>query len=216
MHYITEFKQLPLDSIEPSDHHTNIHFSDKKIELVAQNIKKKGLMDPLLVAKTPDGQKYKIILGIKRYLAFKKLSYTTVVAGIINEVISTTEAWALALRYPSLSELLTDIDKSKAIKYLLDNNDVNLTQVSDQTGIKISDLKRYLTIFEFDEQLTEMLKNGEISLKTSVLSHKLKQSLSKLTENQLSSDTSSKIGKKLVTHNFDSIQQLEQIIEILE
>ena len=215
MNYITEFKQIPVELIEPSDHHTENDYSPEEIESVAQDIKEKGLMQPLLVGKTEDN-KYKIILGIKRYLAFKKLGYSTVVVGIVNKIISVSEAWALALRYPSLSELLSDTDKSNAIKFLVDNKKITLNQISDQTGINIDELNIYLTVFEFDKELKEMLEKGKISLKISVISHKLKQALSKLTETKFDPSTSSKIGKKLLSEKDDHIQDLEKIIRIID
>ena len=172
-------------------------------------------MQPLLVGKTKDNE-YQIILGIKRYLAFKKLGYSTIVVGIVNEMISVSEAWALALRYPSLSELLSDTDKSNAIKFLIDNKKISLIQISDQTGIKVDELNRYLTVFEFDKELKEMLVKGEISLKISVISHKLKQTLSNLTETKLSQSTSSKIGKKLLSEKDNHIEDLEKIIKIFD
>ena len=215
MNYITEFKQLPVELIEPSDHHAEIKYSAKEIASVAQDIKEKGLMQPLLVGKIEDN-KYQIILGIKRYLAFKKLGYSTIVVGIVNEMISVSEAWALALRYPSLSELLSDTDKSNAIKFLIDNKKISLIQISDQTGINIEELNRYLTVFEFDKELKEMLEKGKISLKISVISHKLKQTLSKLTETELGPSTSSKIGEKLLSEKDTYIEDLEKIIRIID
>ena len=215
MNYITEFKQVAVELIQPSDHHSENDYSPDEITSVAQNIKEKGLMQPLLVGKTEENR-YQIILGIKRYLAIKKLGYSTVVVGIVNEMISVSEAWALALRYPSLSELLSDIDKSNAIKFLTDNKKITLNQISDQTGINIEELNRYLTVFEFDKELKEMLEKGEISLKISVISHKLKQTLSKLTETDLSPSTSSKIGKKLLSEKDTYIEDLDKIIRIMD
>ena len=215
MNYITEFKQIAVELIHPSDHHSENDYSPDEIASVAQNIKEKGLMQPLLVGETEENR-YQIILGIKRYLAFKKLGYSTVVVGIVNEMISVSEAWALALRYPSLSELLSDIDKSNAIKFLTDNKKITLNQISDQTGINIDELNRYLTVFEFDKELKEMLEKGKISLKISVISHKLKQTLSKLTETDLGSSTSSKIGKKLLSEKDTYIEDLEKIIRIID
>ena len=215
MNYITEFKQISVELIKPSEHHTENDYSSNEIASVAQDIKEKGLMQPLLVGKTKDN-KYQIILGIKRYLAFKKLGYSTIVVGIVNEMISVSEAWALALKYPSLSELLSDTDKSNAIKFLIDNKKISLIQISDQTGIKVDELNRYLTVFEFDKELKEMLVKGEISLKISVISHKLKQTLSNLTETKLSQSTSSKIGKKLLSEKDNHIEDLEKIIKIFD
>ena len=215
MNYITEFKQIAVELIEPSHHHSENDYSPDEISSVAQDIKEKGLMQPLLVGKTKEN-KYQIILGIKRYLAFKKLGYSTVGAGIVNEMISVSEAWALALRYPSLSELLSDTDKSNAIKFLIDNKKITLNQISDQTGINIDELNRYLTVFEFDKELKEMLEKGKISLKISVISHKLKQTLSKLTETELDSSTSCKIGEKLLSEKDTYIEDLEKIIRVID
>ena len=215
MNYITEFKQLPIKNIQPSPNHLEDNYSNEDIKSVAQDIKEKGLMEPLLVGKLKNGN-FEIILGIKRYLAFKHLGYSTVVVGIINEMVNSDEAWALSLQYPSLSELLTPSHKPIGIKFLIDNEKMNLNEISNQTGIHINDLNRYLTIFKFDKELKRMLENNEINLKISVLSHNLNKTLSKLSGSELPSITSSQIAKNLISKNNNEIENLEKIINIFD
>ncbi|MBM32059.1 MAG: hypothetical protein CL764_04280 [Chloroflexi bacterium] len=215
MNYITEFKQLSIKNIQPSSNHLEDDYSTEEIKSVALDIKEKGLMEPLLVSKIDNGN-FEIILGIKRYLAFKHLGYSTVVVGIINEKINTDEAWALSLKYPSLSELLSPTHKAIGIKFLIDHEKMNLNDISNQTGIHIKDLNRYLTIFKFDKKLKKMLENNEISLKISVLSHNLNKTLSKLSGHELPSITSSKIAKNLTLKDNHDIENLEKIINIFD
>ena len=56
MNYITEFKQLPIKNIQPSPNHLEDDYSNEDIKSVAQDIKEKGLMEPLLVGKLKNGK----------------------------------------------------------------------------------------------------------------------------------------------------------------
>ena len=54
------------------------------VEQLAQSIAKQGLLQPIMVARTPEGNLYEIMAGDLRFAACKKLGWKTIPAVIIE------------------------------------------------------------------------------------------------------------------------------------
>jgi ParB family chromosome partitioning protein len=64
------FFLCPIESIEPNPYQPRLDFSDIDLESMAQSIKEKGILTPLLVTKTEGG--YQLIAGERRWRAAQK------------------------------------------------------------------------------------------------------------------------------------------------
>jgi len=76
---------LPMDQIELAE--TNVRKTDSKshLEELKTSIKRFGLIHPIIVIR-PGKDKYKLIVGQRRFIAFKELGRTTIPALIIGSL----------------------------------------------------------------------------------------------------------------------------------
>lgn len=63
------FQTIPLTDISPSKSNPRKHFDAKRLEELAESIKEKGVLQPVLVR--PNGQGYELVAGERRYRAAK-------------------------------------------------------------------------------------------------------------------------------------------------
>ena len=139
MKEIAEFKYLPIDSIKLNH---DINESNKNIDDIIEEIKDKGLIRPLIVSKI--NNEFILKLGVRRFLAFKKLNHNNIFCGIINGDAELDEINAIALCYTELDEMLSFKDKSQALSYLIKENDGDLSKVSSKTNISIEEINTIL------------------------------------------------------------------------
>ena len=79
-----ETKEIPVDKISPSQHVSRLTNITKNLEVFAENIKKVGLIQPIVVY--PKGEGYVLIVGQRRLLAVRDvLKLEKILARIIEE-----------------------------------------------------------------------------------------------------------------------------------
>ena len=90
----------------------NAGTEDTGLEDLAESIKDKGLLNPLIVRKLEDGT-YELIAGQRRFLACQKLGWKTIPA-IIRDISNDTDATILSLVENVHRADLNPIDKARA------------------------------------------------------------------------------------------------------
>lgn len=81
--------ELPLDKIEVAEENVRKTQRSAGIEDLQHSIEKFGLIHPIIVI--PDKGKYKVIVGQRRYLAFKGLKKTTIPALVVEPLDTTSQ-----------------------------------------------------------------------------------------------------------------------------
>ncbi len=152
MKEITEFKYIPIQSIS-FENDTNKNNLD--IDEIINEIKDKGLIRPLIVSKEKD--KFILKLGIRRFMAFKKLNYDNIFCGIIDGTVELEEIKAIALCYTELDDMLSFEDKTDALNFLIKEKANDLNKVSSITNIPIDEIKTILNKNELIESIVESI-----------------------------------------------------------
>jgi ParB family chromosome partitioning protein len=113
--------QLKISEIKPNPQQPRELFSTKEIDILADSIRAKGILEPLIVRKTADG--YELIAGQRRLIAAKKAELKEVPV-IIKEVVENDrEMLELALVENILREDLNPIEEAKAFQKLIEEFD---------------------------------------------------------------------------------------------
>lgn len=152
MKEITEFKYIPINSIYFENEFDEININ---IEEIINEIKDKGLIRPLIVSKI--NNKFILKLGIRRFLAFKKLNYDNIFCGIIDGEAKIEEIKAVALCYTELDDMLSFQDKTDALNFLIKEKDNDLNKVSSVTNITIEEIKTILNKKDLIESIAESI-----------------------------------------------------------
>lgn len=191
-----EFKIVQIKDIQKNPYQPRKEFSEEKIQELAQSIKENGLIQPIIVRKSPV-LGYEILAGERRYRA-------SIVAGIsevpvIVKQLSDQDMMLHSIIENLQRENLNPIEEAKAYQSLIDKGFTH-TEIAEKMGKS----RPYIT------NLVRLLGLPKYIL-TEVESGKLSQAHARLLI-QLSSDKQDKLLNRIQTENL-SVRQVEQILQ---
>ena len=191
-----EFKIVQIKDIQKNPYQPRKEFSEEKIQELAQSIEENGLIQPIIVRKSPV-LGYEILAGERRYRA-------SIVAGIsevpvIVKQLSDQDMMLHSIIENLQRENLNPIEEAKAYQSLIDKGFTH-TEIAEKMGKS----RPYIT------NLVRLLGLPKYIL-TEVESGKLSQAHARLLI-QLSSDKQDKLLNRIQTENL-SVRQVEQILQ---
>lgn len=164
--------ELPINRIFPYPNQPFETYDSQRISELADDIRIRGLDNPLIVRKMPDGN-YQIIAGHNRFLAIKQLGWTRVPVSI--KELSDSEA-AIYLVQSNLLQR-TNIKESEKVKAYslrakalkkqgqkLDSKYSSIDIISQSESIKPRTLSRYITCAALNQDLLDLMDQKKISL----------------------------------------------------
>jgi len=129
--------------------------SDSLVDLV-ESIKQHGILEPLVVAKTPAG--YQIIAGERRWRAAKIVGFETV--PVIVKETTSMGMLEMALVENVQRENLNPIERAKGFQRLLDEFNLSVTEIAKKIGKSTSYTSNSLRLLA----LPDAIKDGLVSL----------------------------------------------------
>lgn len=131
---------------------------DAGLEDLADSIKEKGLLNPLIVRRRDDGT-YELIAGQRRFLACQRLGWETIPA-IIRDITDDTDATILSLVENVHRADLNPIDKARAYQKIYEKYE-DYSKVAKETGVSVSTIRKYLSLLRLAPSIQEKLATGE-------------------------------------------------------
>ena len=197
-----EVKDIELSKIRVSDFNTRKDLDsgteDSSLDDLANSIKEKGLLNPIMIMKKDDGT-YEVVAGQRRYLACKRLGWEKISA-IIRDKMDDADATVLSLIENVHRADMGPIDKAKAYQKIYDKyKDYN--KVAKETGMSNSTIKKYISLLNLAPSIQDKLttSDGPAGIGT----------LSKLAETFSSPEEQEKVLKEV--GGFKQSIQLEMI-----
>ena len=191
-----EFKIVQIKDIQKNPYQPRKEFSEEKIQELAQSIKENGLIQPIIVRKSPV-LGYEILAGERRYRASIAAGLSEV--PVIVKQLSDQDMMLHSIIENLLRENLNPIEEAKAYQSLIDKGFTH-TEIAEKMGKS----RPYIT------NLVRLLGLPKHIL-TEVESGKLSQAHARLLI-QLSSDKQDKLLNRIQTENL-SVRQVEQILQ---
>jgi len=125
---------------------------------LAESIKEKGLLNPLIVRRCSDGT-HELIAGQRRFLACQRLGWETVPA-IIRDVTDDTDATILSLIENVHRADLSPIDKARAYQTIYDTYG-DYGRVAKESGVSVSTVRKYMALLRLAPSIQERLTTAE-------------------------------------------------------
>ena len=134
-------------------------FDQTALQELANSIKEKGILQPILVEKTDD--KYLIIAGERRYRA-ALLAHLTQVP-IITGHFSKQEKLEIALIENIQRKDLTPIEEALAYEALMKNSNLNQDELAKKVGKNRSTIANSLRLLKLSDQMKEAVSRGTLT-----------------------------------------------------
>ncbi len=150
----------PVGELYPNHAQPRKHFDEAKLEELAQSIKEKGVLQPILAKKTDKG--YVIIAGERRWRASQRAGKKEV--PVILKDLTDNEILETALIENVQREDLNPIEEAESYQRLI--LDLGLTQeeVSRRVGKDRTTIANALRLLKLSKEVREKISSGELSV----------------------------------------------------
>lgn len=156
----SRFFQCPIGDIEPNPYQPRQSFHPDELRQMADSIKEKGIVTPLLVSRSGAG--YQLIAGERRWRAAQMAGLERV--PVVMRDATPTESLELALIENIHRKDLNPIEEALAYKKLLE--DLNATQevLAERVGKDRSTVANLLRLLSLPVQIQQDLIDGRITM----------------------------------------------------
>lgn len=150
-----------IDKIKPNPNQPRSYFDEEKLNSLAESIRERGVIQPLLVAKAK-GNRYDLIAGERRLRA-ARIAGVDEVPVVLMDTDSDNESLELALIENIQRQDLNPIEEATAYSRLI--HEFNLTQeeVAAKVGRKRSTITNVLRLLKLPRPLQDDVVAGRIS-----------------------------------------------------
>ena len=150
---------IPLEKIQPNRQQPRQHFDQASIQELATSIGTHGVLQPIVVSRTPAGG-YELIAGHRRVLASRLAGKSSIPAVVREEVRDRLE---LALVENLQRADLNAIETARAYKLLMETYDLTQEQLADRLGKSRSSIANTLRALQAPQVLQDAVQDGKIT-----------------------------------------------------
>ena len=151
--------QIEIDQLQPNPLQPRGSITPESLVDLVDSIKQHGILEPLVVAKTPAG--YQIIAGERRWRA-SKLAGLTHVPAVIRET-SPKGMLEMALVENVQRKDLNAIDRAKGFERLMNEFGLTSSEVAARIGKSVSYVSNSIRLLSLPDALKDGLLSGLIS-----------------------------------------------------
>lgn len=148
-----------LSEITPSQFQPREVFDDTAIGELAESIRRKGVLQPLLVRRTPGG--YQLIAGERRFRAAQRAGLERV--PVVIRDAGDHELLELALIENVQREDLNPLEEARAYRRLMDEFGLTQEQVAEKVAKDRSTVANTLRLLQLPDEVKEHIGRGRLS-----------------------------------------------------
>ncbi|MCS7164378.1 MAG: ParB/RepB/Spo0J family partition protein [Thermodesulfovibrio sp.] len=153
--------EVEIERIIPGFTQPRTGFDEKALKELAQSIKEKGIIQPIVLSRVGDGT-FRIIAGERRWRA-AKLAGVEKIPAIIKDV-SPLEAVEIALIENIQREDLDPVETASAFERLIKEFNITQEELSQRVGKDRATIANYLRILKLPEDIKLWLKEGLLTM----------------------------------------------------
>ena len=150
---------IDIEDIVPGKYQPRTEFDKEALQALADSIKEKGVLQPLLVRRR--GDKYELIAGERRWRA-SKLAGLAQVPVVVKE-LSDQEVLEAALVENILRENLSAIEEAEGFQRLIDEFAHTQEALAQIVGKSRSHVANTLRLLALPQEVQELVREGKLS-----------------------------------------------------
>ena len=154
------YTELEVDELRPSPLQPRMRFDEKGIEELAQSIRKAGVLQPIIVI--PEGEKFRILIGERRWRAAQKAGLRKVPVLIRN--IPKEQQLEVSLVENLQREELNPIEIARAYERLTEELGYTQEEVGEKVGKDRASVANFLRLLKLPSEIQESIQDGKISM----------------------------------------------------
>lgn len=154
--------RIPIEQLEPNPDQPRRHFAPESLEELAASIREKGIIQPLIVRKSPrNPDNYEIVAGERRWRA-AQMAQLHEVPAIVRE-FSDTEVLEVAIIENIQRADLNPIEEALGYRQLMDRFGHTQEKLAEALSKSRSHIANLLRLLNLPEEVQAWLKEGKLS-----------------------------------------------------
>jgi len=152
----------PIDRLQPNPYQPRQNIRDGELDELVESVRSKGILQPILVTRTADRDRFQIIAGERRWRA-AGLAGLGEVPVLLREATSS-EALEIALIENIQRKDLNCIEEALAIRKLQEEFHLTQQDIADRVGRDRSTVANLLRILQLPGDIQEKVLNDAITM----------------------------------------------------
>lgn len=152
--------QVPVSMVRQNRHQPRKRFDKERLKELAESIRAKGMIQPIIVQKKEDG--YELIAGERRWRAVQLLGIEKIPA-LIKEV-SDPEALEMALIENIQRENLNPVEEALAYEKLIQEFSLTQDELAKRVGRDRASIANHLRLLRLPEAIRQDLEDSRVSM----------------------------------------------------
>jgi ParB family chromosome partitioning protein len=152
--------EVEISKIAPNPYQPRTEFGAEEIQDLANSIREKGLLQPVLLRKHHDG--YQIVAGERRFRAMQLLG-RSVIPALVREQLSDRDMMEMALIENIQRVQLNAIEEGLAYEQLINTCGITHDELAQKLGKSRSAITNTLRLLKLEDELKAMIKDGKLT-----------------------------------------------------
>jgi len=148
-----------IEEIIPNPSQPRKHFDESKLQELAESIREKGILEPLLVRRTDQG--YELIVGERRWRAAQKAGLREV--PVLVKEVGGRDAFEISLIENLQREDLNPIEEAEAFKHLIEEFNISQDDLSKRIGKDRTTITNTLRLLKLPLEVRNQLLQNRIT-----------------------------------------------------
>ncbi len=153
-------QEIELKLLSGNPRQMRVHFDETALQSLAESIRKKGVLEPVLVRPLAGG-KYELIAGERRMRA-ARLAGLEKIPVVVKE-LSDRESLEIALLENVMREDLTAVEEARGYQKLVDEFGYTHEQIASRTGLDRATVTNALRLLKLPARVLETVEKGDLT-----------------------------------------------------
>jgi ParB family chromosome partitioning protein len=155
-----DLRELAVELIAPNPHQPRRYFDDEALKSLADSLRARGMLQPILVRPKPGGT-YELIAGERRWRA-AQLAGLELIPALVRPR-DDAESLELALIENMAREDLNPVEEARACAALVEELGLSREEVGLRVGRSRVAVSNLLRLLDLPDEALELLERGELS-----------------------------------------------------
>ena len=152
---------LPVDKLEPNPQQPRLDFKHEELESLADSIRQKGIIQPLIVRRKPGRDAYEIVAGERRWRA-AQLAQLHEVPVVVRD-LDDTEVLEVAIIENIQRADLNPLEEAHGYRQLMDRFGHTQERLAEALGKSRSHNANLLRLLTLPEPVLDLLRLGKLT-----------------------------------------------------
>ncbi len=153
-------QSVPIEKIRPNPHQPRRSFNDSALSELAESIRSKGVIQPLIVREADD-EMFEIVAGERRWRAAQKAGLHDL--PVLVRDLSDTEVLQFAIIENIQRADLNAVDEATGYRQLMDRFDHTQEEIATALGKSRSHIANLLRLLTLPKDVQQLVSDGKLS-----------------------------------------------------